>query len=119
MKKKFFRIAKIISKKSDHKHQIGSCLVKGNKVISTGFNRNKTSIRRSNNEYNFIHSETDCLASVLSFECENATMYIYRELKDGSLANSRCCEGCLQALRKAKVKKIYYTIDNGFCEEYL
>ncbi len=108
-----------MANKSTCRHQLGAVLVKGNRIISVGFNKDKTSVRRSNHPFAAIHSETDCLASALPFEIENATMYIYRELKNGLVANAMPCRWCREALKKAKVKRICYTIENGYKEEEL
>jgi deoxycytidylate deaminase len=43
MKNRFFDVAKAASKHSDHPaHKLGAVIVKGNKIISVGFNKNKT-----------------------------------------------------------------------------
>lgn len=117
--KKFFRLAERISKKSDHRHQLGAVLVSGNKILGFGFNRNKTSIRRSAHPFNSIHAESDCLANALPQEIIGATMYVYHSLKNGSLANSKPCKFCHEALRQAGVKRICYTVENGYNEEDL
>ena len=119
MKLKFFKIAKKLAAKSDVKQKHGAVLVKGNQILGLGFNRNKTSVRRSNHPYAHIHSECDALGSALPFETIGTTMYIYRETKDGALANSRPCIYCMQALKLAGVRKICYTVDQGYAIEKL
>lgn len=119
MKLKFFRIAKKLAVKSDVKQKHGAVLVSGNKILGLGFNRSKTSIRRSNHPFSSIHSETDALGSALPSETVGSTMYIYRETRDGVLANSRPCIYCMKALKLAGVRKVCYTIENGYKEEAL
>lgn len=108
-----------MAQKSSCRHQLGAVLVKGNKIISLGFNKAKTSIRRSSHPFNSIHSEMDALASALPFEIVGSTIYIYRELRNGQLANAKPCCYCEKVLKLAGVKKVCYTIDNSYKEENL
>lgn len=41
---------------------------------------------------------------------QGATIYLARTLTDGSWGNSFPCGGCRRALKRAKVKKLFYTI---------
>lgn len=46
---------------------------------------------------------------------KHATVYVARTLKNGAWAISKPCEDCQRALKRAKVKRVYYTIsDNEF-----
>jgi len=116
MKLKYFRIAKRLSYKSDSPHfQLGSVIVHGNKILGLGFNRNKTS-PKSSHPWHFIHSEIDALKN-----CSNkpidATIYVFRQNKHGELAEAKPCKYCLQSLKNYGIKKICYTVANGFKEE--
>lgn len=119
MKLKFFKLCKKLAEKSDHaKHKLGCCITKRGKVLSIGVNRNKTSPRSTHN-YKHIHAENDAITSANKKDLIGAVAYIYRETKSGITAMARPCPTCLQALKKCGLKKIYYTINGGFKEEYL
>lgn len=47
------------------------------------------------------------------------TVYIYRELADGSLALARPCSSCISFLKSVGIKTIVYTIYDGWVKEKL
>ena len=117
MKLKYFNLAKKLSKLSDHPvHKHGACLVIGNTVKGLGFNKMKTS-PKSNHPYKSLHAEAVAILNAGKQDLNKATLYIYREIKDGSLANSRPCKYCEQLIKKSRIKEINYTIDNGYKKE--
>lgn len=113
---RFLSIAKKVSKKSDHhSHKLGCIIVKGNKILGTGFNVLKTH-PHSPHSYKSIHAEYMAVISA-NYEVEGATAYIFREQKNGTLAMSRPCESCWKYLTKCGVKKVVYTFEGSFKEE--
>lgn len=115
MNESFMRLAKRASLHSTHpKHQLGAVLVHGNRVISVGFNKFKTS-PRSPHPYNYLHAEIDTLLGLDYSVTKGATMYIYREA-NGLPALSKPCESCQIALDNAGVRRVYYTTETGIKE---
>lgn len=115
--RKFFELARRLSFKSTHHmHRHGSVLVKRGTVLSTGYNKLKTHTK-STHPYFSIHSEMDCLFGVAEADIQGSEIYVYRENKLGSIANSQPCKFCYQLLVKYGVKRAYFTTSNGF--EYL
>lgn len=114
---KYFSLARKLSKKSDHpQHKLGCILVNGNKIIGLGFNKIRTH-SRSTNPWKTCHAE---VASVVNAEEEDlfgATAYVYRETRNGSLGLSKPCIYCESLLRSVGIKKVYYTIINGYEEQ--
>lgn len=118
MKSKFFKLARMLSFKSDHpKHQLGVVIVKKDRIISLGINKYKTH-PRSTHPFKFIHAEYDAIISCKE-DLKNSVAYIYRETKNGNIALSRPCEHCMKALRDAGVKKICFSTYTGYISEYL
>lgn len=124
--KRYFDKAKRISKKSNHyKTNIGAVLVLGNHIVSKGCNREKSHPRQYHYDCrtNYhgtqfkLHAEIDALISSGRVDLTDAEIYIYREDKNGLLANCRPCVSCTQALKDAGVKHIYYTNKEGFVYE--
>ena len=123
---KFFNVAKEISKLSDFQPEhIGAIIVLRNEVISTGYNRSKSSpsqgiwsARAGRPEAIYTHAEISCLDK-LSFrdDFRLAKIYVYRETKNGTLANARPCEICTMALKAYGVNHIFYTTNDGYAEE--
>lgn len=114
MKLKHFTLAKRLSKLSDHhtfKH--GACIAVGNKVIGIGFNKMKTS-PKSTHPYGSLHAEVVAILNAGNRNLSKATLYVYREIKNGNLADSRPCKYCEKAIKAAGIKEVCFTIDNGF-----
>lgn len=116
MKNKFFQLARSISKHSDHPaHQLGAVIVKGNKIISLGYNKNKTHTK-SNHAWKRLHAEISAIIKCRE-DLTGTTIYVYRETKNGDLGMARPCSSCLSAIQEAGIKRICYSTDNGYKEE--
>lgn len=132
--KHFFKHAKAASEMSSFPRVHIGCVVScGSKVMSAGFNTSKTApIQKKYNQYrNFdanspatglihsLHAEISALnqlkySDVDFSKCE---VWTYREDRNGNLAKSRPCPGCLQMIKDLKIKKIHYTTNEGFVDE--
>lgn len=134
--KRFFNIAREVSKLSDYKRtNVGAVIVEKNRIISTGHNSNKTS--RVQMKYNIyrdiddinacmpkVHAEIAALTPLLNrndIDWSKVSVYIYRELKNGTPSCSKPCKGCAQLIKNLGIKNVYYTDWNGdfIKEEYL
>lgn len=135
--RRFFEIAKQISKMSNFpKVKIGCILVLNKKhIIATGCNKTKThphqyklnkqyksNTYKSNNS--FIHAEIDAIKSLSeSFmfkhnqNLSDVEIYLYREDMTGNMAQCRPCPSCLSNLIQLGIKKIHYTSSAGFHTE--
>jgi deoxycytidylate deaminase len=119
---KGFRIARLASRKSEFSRfsrgRHGACLLKGNRVVSFGFNQRKTHPIVSKftksvdgrKRFVVIHAELDCIFGLDSSSTEGGTMYVWRESSKGTPLISKPCEMCSLLLRQAKLKKVIYTI---------
>lgn len=126
--KRFFNLARSnamlsqFTRSRGNKVKIGAVIVKGNFVVSEGYNRLKTHTfqHRSNTVSGYlapvpnIHAEIDALIRSGRHDLTGAEVFVYREFVDGELANCRPCKSCMDALRKAGVKHIYYTTESGY-----
>lgn len=127
----YFNIAKEVSKLSDFpKVQIGSCAVYKHKVISTGYNSQRTNpLQKKYNKYRFsvetphtCHSEIACLKPLISrkdIDFKNVELYIYREYKNGETALARPCKSCMKLITELGIRNIYYTTYGGFSREII
>lgn len=133
---RFFEVARVVAQTSDYKRiKIGAVIVhKKRWIISTGVNSYKTHpIQKKYNKYRFdiyhidsthsLHAEIQALINIPYYiedsEISDCCIYIYRENVKGELANSRPCPSCLNMIKDYGIHKIYYTSDDGFCEEIL
>lgn len=111
---KHFRLAKIVSLKSDHpQYRLGCVIAKGNTVISTGYNRMKTHTK-SPHTWKMIHSEFMAILGVPVSDLRGAAVYVYREKRDGSLGNAKPCSSCTKMLQALGIKVVYFTTDGGY-----
>lgn len=130
--KSFFNVAKEMSQFSnfDGPH-IGAVVVSGKTILSTGYNSKKT--RPLQHKYNIYrhfkdyktsialgHAEINALSRLIGKEIkwDRVSIFVYRELKDGSVVCARPCEACMKLIRDLGIKEIYYTNEFGdFCKE--
>ena len=124
----FFNAAKAISKSSDHKYKIGCVVVLGHRIVSSGRN---SQIRCHKiqalmdkemfgcESFGPIHAEVDALLPLIKkkIDLSRASIYVYREHKDGSVASARPCSRCMKLIKKCGIKKIYYSTDDGYAVE--
>jgi len=119
MKIKFFELAKRVSKKSDHRsYHLGAVIVKKNRVLSIGFNRNRTH-PKSPHKFKYLHAEIDAIIGLDFKDLYGSVIYVYREDKLGRLALSKPCESCMEAIKASGIKYLCYTIDNGYKKELI
>ena len=134
MKEKYFKLAEKASEFSDCKIKIGSVLVYKNKVLSVGYNTNKSHpIQKMYNKYrsnsnrvfdvdkhnNGIHAEMMCLLNTkdLDIEWSKVSIYVARRSVDKLYRLCKPCGACMLALKEKGVKNIYYTTPNGYYKE--
>ena len=126
----FFKAAQSISFLSDHRCRIGCIIVDKHRVISSGHNSDTKchSLQAKLDEEHFncfctgkIHAETSAIIPLLKTkeDYSRATIYTYREHRDGTLAMARPCARCMRLIRQLGIKKIKYTTDDGYATEYL
>lgn len=132
-----FKLARECSFKSDYSGasavRIGTVIVYKGSVLAKGWNCDKThSIQEkychkrytpSKTHYfpSKSHAETHALMKIryLDIDFSKVEIYNYRELKDGSLANSRPCAACMEIIKRYGIKNIYYTTPDGYVHEEL
>lgn len=123
-----FRAAKAVSEMSDHKVKIGCVVVNKHRIISSGFNSHTKchKIQAMLDKEKFgcdcpgkMHAETTALLPLIrnDVDLSNAAIFVYREHKDGSAACARPCARCEKLIKQCKIKKIYFSVENGFAEE--
>ena len=123
---RFISIAREVSNLSDYrKVKIGAVIVLKREIISVGYNKHKShpimkvfnkKYRGFNTKESNIHAEMNALMKCKHINIKGATIYIYRELKDGSLGNCFPCPACQRRIITAGIKRIVYTYYDGIYE---
>ncbi len=120
--KRLFRIAREVSLMSPFEGpRIGAIVVDGNRILSTGFNSNRT--RPLQYKYNFYrnfehyrdsiskeHAEISALSPLIGKEVKwkRVSIFIYREHRNGGKACSKPCPACDKLIHDLGIKNIYY-----------
>lgn len=126
----YFRAAKAVSELSDHRQPLGCVVVNKHKIVSSGFNSHlkchRVQALIDSERFGVecpgrLHAEVATLLPLMhnGVDLSNATLYVYRAHKNGTLAMARPCEGCMRLIRELKIKRIRYTTDLGYAREDL
>lgn len=64
-----------------------------------------------------VHSEVAAVTKIkyLDIDFSKVHVFVYRELKDGRLANSKPCAACLAYIRSLGIRHIHWTEESGYC----
>jgi|SRR6185437_5660114 len=112
------RMAKVGFEQSKEPIQVGAALLEGGS-ITISFNEKKSSPAAKQNGYMFensLHAELKLFAH-RNTPANKATVYVYRALKDGTLAIARPCTDCMTLIKCWGVKRVVYTIQDGWQKE--
>jgi deoxycytidylate deaminase len=124
----FFNAAKSVSELSDHRHKLGCVVVLGHRIISSGRN-SKTKCHKVQalmdkamfgcESFGPVHAEVDALLPLIRkrVDLSRASLYIYREHKDGSTALAHPCARCMKLIKECGIKKIHYSTNDGYAVE--
>ena len=91
---------------------IGCVIVHEGKIIGRGYNR------RNTDKSTLSHAEISAIVNA-NEDLTNATIYIFRRDKNKRLNICRPCNACYALIKKTGIKRIVYTILNGFAEEFV
>lgn len=127
----YFNTAKSVSKLSNHKNKLGAVLVRGHRIVSSGYNSidRYSSIQAQLDDKQFKgfyskgpkHAELDALLPFYRRHenLSDCTLYVYREHKNGDSALAKPCSRCMQIIKACNIKKIKYTTEDGYAEEHI
>ena len=127
----FFRAADAVASLSNHNQsKLGCVLVDKHRIISSGHNSSTrcSPIQKQMDAARFgfsdkhrgpVHAETACLLPLIKQRADlsRSELYIVRRHKDGSLALSRPCSGCMSLLRAVGIRRVFFTVEGGYAVE--
>lgn len=114
----------------NQKTRLGCVVIYKNKVISVGWNMNKTNPLQqelnlyrgfdSTVAYNSLHAEVHALLKCknLDIDWRRVNLFVYRIKKDGTRGIAKPCEACEALIRSMGIREVYYSTANGFGYEY-
>jgi len=94
--------------------RMGAVLIKGGRILSSGYNQTRYSKLSARNQYESIHAEEACIIKLLRKPnglqmLAGATIYITRIKKDGSTGLAKPCKTCQDLINSVGIKKIVHT----------
>lgn len=128
---KFLHLARCMAENSDvYKYKHGACVVKKGKILAVGYNQykshplqkmyNKTAkTSKTANDPYYVHAEVKALSKLKDMDLSDCEIYVYRLNCQGQNSISRPCNACMAAIVESGIKKIIYTTDTGYAEEYI
>lgn len=123
---RYFSVAKAVSKTSDYgRINIGCCIVKRKDIVSVAANLKKSHPLQEKLNKDCRGFETKgCIHAELlaiiksSVSLEGAILYVYREDRNGNIANCRPCRACMSAIKQSGIREINYT-DKTYVKELI
>ena len=135
--KHMFAAAKCASSSADYSGanavKIGCVVTYKGTILAKGANHDRTHpVQDHYNRYRYknvgnrylpskTHAEITALSKVryLDIDFSQATVFIWRGLRDGSPAMARPCAACRAYIHSLGIKHIYYTTDSGYAHEVI
>lgn len=113
------RLALRLALKSTGNYRLGAVVAKRCRVLSTGFNRQKTHpIMEKYNASGWtkfgLHAEVDSCLGLPADDLLGAEVYVGRIMKNGLPSMAKPCEICERFLRSVGVAKVYYSTQEGW-----
>lgn len=100
-----------MAKTSEHKFKVGSAILKGNRIVSLGVNKDKTTpFIKKIDRYTMCdkyHSEMNAILTAKT-DITGSKIYVARKTNTGTLL-SRPCKLCMKLIRGAGIRAIFYT----------
>ena len=131
---RYFNLAKSVSYTSNFpKVHIGAVIINGHDILAVACNTKRSHpimkklnpLRFTNNATqkdidhckNRIHAEIASILKCNKKDLVGASIYVYRETKDGYIAMCRPCAACMHEIVECGITDIYYTTEDGLCHE--
>lgn len=114
--KSLLNLATKVAATSELAQRHGAVIVKNGRVLALGVNKQKnadinTPYAVNAPEYFTVHAEADAINRARNIK--GATIYIARVNKNGEERFSRPCDSCAEAIRKAGIRTVIYTLTEG------
>ena len=112
----YLSVARYLATKSEARNTHGAVVVKGGRVMGTGFNKNRNHPAIVSPE----HIKTDCsyhaeevaIREAGEDNVKGAVIYVAR-VKNGHDRESRPCPKCSALIQKAGIKRVVFTTEAG------
>lgn len=108
----FLDVAKYFAGKSKSRQRHGAVVVKGGRVVGTGYNKNTNHPMQVSPEHIKTHcsrhAEIEAIRDA-GFAVHGAVLYVARVNRQNKARNSKPCKYCQSVISATKIKKVIYT----------
>jgi len=113
-----FRIASKEAAKSPHQqHKLGAVIVKGNRILATGYNQLRPSRELRTQT---LHAEAAAILKLFKekrlSDLIGSELYVIRFTRGGAIGCSKPCPHCLALSSSVGIRKIHYINAKGVTE---
>ena len=116
-------LAKKMARKSTRRNRHGAVILSSGNPISCGYNKEKTSPHTEMNDYYETHAEEDAIRQLVRAEggvnTKGMDILVVRIDGNDKLMLSRPCPKCMEQIKNAGFRKLYYSDYNGIKMEVL
>lgn len=112
----FLSVARYFATKSNARNTHGAVVVKGGRVVGTGYNRNRNHPMIVSPEHIKTECSTHAEESAIrdaGYDVKNAIIYVARVNKHGEDRDSKPCPRCLSLIKESGIKRVIYTTQAG------
>jgi tRNA(Arg) A34 adenosine deaminase TadA len=121
-KKRLGEIAKAIALsaqgvggRNGNNFRLGAVVCNGSRIIGASSNSYRTHTLLSRfYPWPHIHAEAGAILRVGMDRCYHSDLYVARVTRDDQLALARPCEYCLELIKFARIRNVYYSVRNGY-----
>ena len=104
--------AKTEAKKSTHRFKVGAVIFNKKKIISSGHNFGRRSVRSLLPSFqkrkNSVHAEVDSIIKAKT-DLKGMSMLVVRVNSTGNLALAKPCDHCMTYIKHVELKDVYYS----------
>jgi deoxycytidylate deaminase len=108
----FLSVAKYLATKSESRHRHGAVIVKGGRVVGTGFNKDRNHPDFVSPEHIkthcSVHAEVEAIRDA-GWNVKGAVLYVARVNSQGKDRYSKPCDRCMTVIEETQIKKVIYT----------
>lgn len=109
------RMAAKVAKQSTFKrHRLGAVVVKGHRILSTGYNEVRYSKLTGKHT---LHAEASAIIKLLKSGHQNdlvgSTMYVTRFTRGGAVGMAKPCKSCHSLIQSVGINRVVYSNEEG------
>ena len=111
----FLNTARLLADNSEEKKKHGAVVVKGGRVVGTGFNKFKNHPSNVPSDEIKIHCSRHAEQIAIKQAGDNAKgaiLYVARVNRQGLDRNSKPCHVCADLIEESGIKRVVYTVEN-------